>query len=117
MNERHQRACEIIWQHWQSGDVMDGLPTELCPKSRRDGYAIQAGLEAYSASERYGWKIAATSKAGQEHIGVDQPLAGRILAERIVGDGTAVSISTNRMRVQALIKKRAFSSSVFASSK
>jgi len=34
-------------------------------------HAIQAGLEAFSCKPRYGWKIAATSLAAQQHIGID----------------------------------------------
>lgn len=99
MEDHHRRGCEIIWHLWQSGGVIENLPPELRPMSRRDGYAIQAGLEAYSSSPRFGWKIAATSAAGQEHIGVDRPLAGRILAERVIENGATVSLDNNQMRV------------------
>lgn len=99
MEERFQKVCETIWRLWQHGDVSEALPQELAPASRAEGYAIQAGLEVHSAAPRYGWKIAATSAAGQQHIGVDQPLAGRLLAERIIEDGGTVSIADNRMRV------------------
>ena len=34
----------------------------------------------HSAGNLFGWKIAATSEAGQKHINVDGPMAGRILA-------------------------------------
>ena len=46
-----------------------------------------------------GWKIAATSQAGQQHIGVDGPLAGRLLADRLREPGAAVAIGTSRMAV------------------
>ena len=36
-----------------------------------------------ATSRLFGWKIAATSLAGQKHIGVDGPLAGRLLAETV----------------------------------
>jgi 2-keto-4-pentenoate hydratase len=99
MSEHHRAAAELIWTHWQNGTVMAALPDALKPSSRGEGYAIQAGLEAYSAKPRAGWKIAATSVAGQQHIGVDGPLAGRLLAERLLPAGSAVSIAQNRMRV------------------
>ncbi|MEM7429739.1 MAG: fumarylacetoacetate hydrolase family protein [Pseudomonadota bacterium] len=99
MNEAHRRACELIWELWQNGNVTEGLPAELRPGTRAEAYAIQSGFETFSSKPRYGWKIAATSKAGQTHIGVDGPLAGRILAERVAGDGDMVSISDNRMSV------------------
>src|SRR5215831_19473791 len=53
------------------------------PLTREDGYAIQGCLERRSTAPLAGWKIAATSKAGQAHIAVDGPLAGRLLAERV----------------------------------
>ncbi len=94
-----EKASGIIWDLWRAGAVMDDLPPGLNPITRADGYAIQAGFERYSSAPRYGWKIAATSIAGQRHIGVDGPLAGRLLAERIYRDGATVSIAGNRMRV------------------
>lgn len=95
----HDRACDLLWRLWQSGEVTTDLPADLKPANRTEGYAIQAGLDRRSSKPRVGWKIAATSTAGQRHIGVDGPLAGRILAERVVDARTPVSIKTNRMRV------------------
>jgi len=99
MQDSHRRACAMIWRAWRAGEVMDDLPAELKPATRAEGYAIQAHLESCSAAPRAGWKIAATSVAGQTHIGVDGPLAGRLLAERLVGDGATLSIARNHMRV------------------
>ena len=78
---------------------MAGLPADLSPADRAGGYQIQALLEARSARLLYGWKIAATSLAGQKHIGVDGPLAGRILAEQVLPEGRAVSLAGNHMRL------------------
>ncbi len=91
--------ADLVWQHWQAGTVMEALPDGMVPKSRAEGYAAQAGLEAKSAHPRAGWKIAATSTAGQNHIGVSGPLVGRLLAEKLVDDGAEVSIGGNAMRV------------------
>lgn len=46
-----------------------------------------------------GWKIAATSQAGQAHIRVDGPLAGRLLNERVLENGANISLSGNLMSV------------------
>lgn len=78
-----QRAADALWQHWQQGTSLPALPEDIRPSTRAQGYAIQATLEARSASPLFGWKIAATSKAGQTHIAVDGPLAGRLLRERV----------------------------------
>lgn len=94
-----QAASDFLVAHWREGRHTDALPPSLRPRSRAQGYAIQALIEAYSAQPLRGWKIAATSAAGQRHINVDGPLAGRLLAERIVPDGVPVSLGANRMRV------------------
>lgn len=94
-----EKTCALIWQLWQAGEVVAELPPALRPATRADGYRAQAYLEPRSSKPRFGWKIAATSAAGQAHIGVDQPLAGRLLVERIRAPGASVSIAGNRMRV------------------
>lgn len=78
---------------------MEQLPPDLRPRTREEGYAIQATLEARSRAPLFGWKIAATSKAGQTHINVDGPLAGRLLAERILEPEAEVPFGANSMRV------------------
>lgn len=92
-------AAELIWANWRDGTVRGALPDVLRPTTREEGYAIQAHLEERSEKPLYGWKIAATSRVGQQHIGVDGPLAGRILAERVVQDGGEVPAGANRMAV------------------
>jgi 2-keto-4-pentenoate hydratase len=99
MGSDHEQAAALIWRHWQAGTLLDALPPDLAPKGRAEGYAIQACLERYSAEPRAGWKIAATSAGGQRHIGVDGPLAGRLLAEHVYADGTTLSLRGNHMRV------------------
>jgi 2-keto-4-pentenoate hydratase len=47
----------------------------------------------------FGWKIAAISLAGQVHIGVDGPLAGRLLREKVFSDGAHLSLTGSTMRV------------------
>ncbi|MBU2531407.1 MAG: hydratase [Alphaproteobacteria bacterium] len=94
-----ERASDFLWDLWEKGEVAEGLPPELAPKTREEGYAIQFHLDGRSEKPLAGWKIAASNRAGQEHLGVDGPLAGRILAERVVKPGATVSLSHNRMRV------------------
>ena len=93
------RAADIIWSYWQDGRRMAALPGDVRPATRADGYAIQAALESRSAFPLFGWKIAATSKAGQAHINVDGPLAGRLLRERVFESGAVVPFGANHMRV------------------
>jgi 2-keto-4-pentenoate hydratase len=69
------RVAGIVWSAWRSGERIEALPAPVRPASIADGWAAQRELAAL-AGPAYGWKIAATSRAGQAHIGVDGPLPG-----------------------------------------
>lgn len=69
------------------------------PTSRAEGYEVQAALLNAVGEPGIGWKIAATSTAGQQHIGVSGPLAGRLLQSRCLADGATVSLAGNFMAV------------------
>src|SRR5882757_4892088 len=101
MLEKNQieAASKTLHDHWRAGTKFERLETRLRPRDRAEGYAIQAALENYSAACLFGWKIAATSEAGQKHINVEGPMAGRILSETIIPDGGTASMAGNEMRV------------------
>ena len=88
-------ASQVLVQHWRDGSKLDALETRLRPQSRADGYAVQAAL----GDQVFGWKIAATSAAGQKHINVAGPLAGRIMRDTVIADGGTASMAGNAMRV------------------
>ncbi len=92
-------TADFIWRHWQAGESLDTLPPHLRPRTRAEGYAAQAGLPQASGRDVLGWKIAATSSAGQQHINVSGPLAGRILSGQVLAPGASVPSAGNRMRV------------------
>jgi 2-keto-4-pentenoate hydratase len=94
-----QIAASLLWQNWQQQSRIDELPASCRPQSRAEGYAIQAEVARLSGQKIAGWKIAATSLAGQKHIGVDGPLAGRLLANRVLESGASISLDGNLMRV------------------
>jgi 2-keto-4-pentenoate hydratase len=94
-----QAASDFLTTLWREGRHADAMPDALRPASREAAYAVQARVEALSARPLAGWKIAATSVAGQKHINVGGPMAGRILAERIVPLGQPVKLGANRMLV------------------
>ena len=98
-NDAAREAANLLWQRWQAGDVIDALPEHCRPRTRAEGYAVQAMLPVISGCAVQGWKIAATSVAGQKHIAVNGPLAGRLLAGRIATDGATLPLAGNRMRV------------------
>jgi 2-keto-4-pentenoate hydratase len=92
-------ASDLLWQHWQRRERIRELPHAIRPETRIAGYDIQARLGRHSAFPLVGWKIAATSKAGQAHIAVDGPMAGRLLRERVRECGGRVPFDRNHMRV------------------
>jgi 2-keto-4-pentenoate hydratase len=94
-----EQASTLLWEHWTGGRRLGQIPEAIRPASRADGYAVQATLERRSAGPLFGWKIAATSVAGQKHINVDGPLAGRLLKERAFESGASVPFGANHMRV------------------
>ena len=92
-------ASNLLWDHWTGERRLDQIPEPIRPSSRAEGYAVQATLEQRSGAPLFGWKIAATSVAGQKHINVDGPMAGRLLRERAFDSGATVPFGANHMRV------------------
>jgi len=92
-------AAAILWRHWQQSTRLDELPAHCRPGTRAEGYAIQAEIAKLSGQNIVGWKIAATSTAGQRHIRVDGPMAGCLLAARAREGGARISLAGNNMKV------------------
>ena len=100
MDERRvNEAARILWDAWSEGRRIRDLPADCRPGSLDDGYAIQRAVAGRSGSATIGWKIAATSKAGQAHIGVDEPLAGRLLECKAYRDGDRITAGPLHMGV------------------
>ena len=92
-------ASDFLLALRREGRYAEAIPAPLRPQTRAEGYAVQRLSEGWSAGPPWGWKIAATSLAGQKHINVDGPLAGLLLAEDIALEGAPLSLGSNRMRV------------------
>jgi len=99
MSSQSTQAAEQLWNAWQQGQKLAELPAALKPQTLAEGYAIQACLPAVAGQVVKGWKIAATNPTGQAHIGVDGPIAGRLLASRVLPAGAQVSMAANEMAV------------------
>jgi 2-keto-4-pentenoate hydratase len=98
-NNQIAAASRTLHDHWRAGTKLGGLEASLRPRDRDEAYAIQAAIESHSSGKLFGWKIAATSEAGQKHINVDGPMAGRILPETVIADGGTAPMAGNEMRV------------------
>ncbi len=99
MQHPAQEAARLLWNCRVSGTVMAALPEALRPRDAAAGHAVQAALPGVAGQRVVGWKIAATSAAGQAHIQVDGPLPGRILEDFVHPTGATLTMAGNRMRV------------------
>lgn len=99
MNTPEDQAAARLWAHLQAGSTLAALPPDLRPHTREHGYRIQARLPRVAGRGVLGWKIAATSTAGQAHIAVSGPLAGPVFARRVHGDGATMDLTHNGMKV------------------
>jgi 2-keto-4-pentenoate hydratase len=94
-----RRAAELLWKTRREERRIDHLPPELRPASLSEGYDVQDAMVAIAAQPVYGWKIAATSAAGQKHIGVTEPLSGRLFQNSVLPDGAHRPAKHMHMRV------------------
>ncbi len=92
-------AGAILWQNWQQRTRIDGLPANVRPADRASAYVMQRDVVALAGQPIVGWKIAATSAAGQKHINVDGPLAGPLVRNIVLGNGATIPLDGNIMRV------------------
>ena len=95
-------AAARLWQHFQERSKLDELPLDERPASRAEGYRVQGEVARLSGQRIVGWKIAATSVAGQRHINVDGPLAAPLLDGRAVQNASVVpafAMAGNVMKV------------------
>lgn len=100
MNEEQiNQAVAQLLPAWQAHARLDGLVPHIRPVTRSEGYRIQRALFEATGDPALGWKIAATSQAGQQHIGVSGPLAGRLSASRCLADNSELSLGHNYMSV------------------
>ncbi len=99
----NSQAAQLIWTNLRNSTQLTSLPESCVPSNRAEGYAVQAEVARLSGQPSVGWKIAATSVAGQTHISVDGPLAGRLLADRVFAAGTeaanSIDLGRNLLRV------------------
>jgi 2-keto-4-pentenoate hydratase len=99
MTRATDQAADILLANWAATTRIAELPVNVRPMNRAEGYDTAAAVAKRSGSPVAGWKIAATSEAGQKHINVDGPIIGRILERRLLPAGAAVTLGDNIMKV------------------
>jgi len=98
IDSRARQTAHAIWSAWTGGYRLTRLPEEIRPTNADDGWAAQLAL-ADLAGSSYGYKFAATSKAGQAHIGVTHPLPGMLFADFRRDPGAVLPSAELHMRV------------------
>jgi len=98
-NSRASEAAALLWRNWSDHSRIDNLPESCLPASIAEGYAAQKSLVKLTGWQQVGWKVAATSIAGQNHIGVDGPLAGCLLSGKLHPDGAELPAEHLHMSV------------------
>ncbi len=91
-------TAAAIWAAWEGGTTIPELPAAIRPADAAEGMAAQDALREL-AGESYGWKVAATSVAGQRHIGVDGPQPGPLFTRFRHEPGDTVPSADLHMRV------------------
>jgi 2-keto-4-pentenoate hydratase len=93
------KAVKILWQARLHCQRLQNLPDDCRPATLDEGYAIQDAMAASCGQKVAGWKIAATSTAGQRHIGVSEPIGGRLFADFVLKGGAVLPVAPLLMRV------------------
>jgi 2-keto-4-pentenoate hydratase len=91
-------AADALWKAWTSGERIAALPDEIRPRDDAEGFATQVAIGG-RAGRSYGWKIAATTAAGQAHIGVSGPLPGPLFERFRHDPGDLLPSDDMHMRV------------------
>lgn len=92
------RAAARLWNLWKDQRTIDALPEDERPSTLDEGWQIQRSLDAHAGAHA-GWKLAATSPAGQRSIGADGPVLGRLYDHSIVPPGSTLSVEHMAMRL------------------
>ncbi len=92
-----RQAADTIWGVWQAGGQINRLSGSAHPETVEDGQAVQLHYAELADSPISGWKIAASSKAGQASINVGGPIEGPYLDCQTRDSGATVSMRGNHM--------------------
>ena len=98
-NDRPRRTAAVLWALRCSGETIEKLPPDCALKNESQGRDAQTYYSELSGQSVGGWKLAATSEGGQNHIGVSGPLEGPYLSSHIYSSGVTLSMFGNQLKV------------------
>lgn len=77
-------AARALRRIRQDRVVLSSLPPDIAPRTEAEGAAVQYALgDMQGAARPYGFKIGATGRRMQEHLGINTPIAGFMRAEDV----------------------------------
>ena len=77
----------LVDQHLPQRLPFDGFPAGVAPRDAGEAYAVQDAFVARKSrgcGAPVGWKIALANPAMQRFVGLDEPIAARLLARQVV---------------------------------
>ena len=98
MNSRAARTTAARWlveQH-RSRRPFTGFPADIAPPDLAQAYRVQdtfVRLKARECGAPCGWKIALSNPAMQQFVGLDAPIAGRLLRHQVVASPASTRAS------------------------
>jgi len=96
--DKYKKAADLLMNCVGEGSTIIQLPDTLIPSTLKEAYEVQAYIET-PINPRVGWKLAATSIAGQKHIGVSEPIVGRITSRMSLSLDQFIPTKANNMMV------------------
>lgn len=97
MNNPVDSIASSFVEAWQFDRHIENLPAKV--EDLDQAYMVQERFTSMRGVQTCGWKIAATNIAGQKHINVTHPLAGRLFVDRIYQSPAQLLLRANRMKV------------------
>lgn len=80
-------AASTLLRAWQSGELLDALPTGQKPETLGQGYDIQEQMFVGSGGVRGGWKLGVGSPAALKGANLTRALAGQLDRARLHRSG------------------------------
>lgn len=89
--EAGARAAALLLAARRDRRPIPGLPQDCRPRDLAEAYAIQEDLVAAIGGALAGFKVAATSRAAQEYLGIDSPFHGHLFEVGVFDSPARVS--------------------------
>src|SRR5690554_5461936 len=79
---------------WREGRQIEALPADHMPPSAGIAYDVNHELGRLLGWEPLGWKIAGTTQAVRERLGIDTPIYGRTFRRFVATSPVILDLST-----------------------